>query len=357
MTFWRRKRPPTTTTTTPPPSTSVVTVPPSTTTVVTPPPPIVVPKLRGEMLGISAGSYASTAVLDACIDLGVKWVRISIECGWANALANVADTVKRAHDRGLRVIQVVQAGNQHRYDDPAMNTALVKFAQDCALAGCDVIEVGNEWNHQPFWTAPLYSVMPPLAQARLSIDIARGVRAVSTTIPVITNGLSPEANAQNPYLWLPPFWNAYLAEHRTVGWSGIGLHPYCYPELATTNPVQWNPLRQVPTILADANALGLALPVWLTEFGAPGFATGAPTVRGVVLTEAQQAINFRAYIDGIKALEATGIRFPVACIATMFDGQSQTTAVEGGLGLRRADGTRKEAWAVVRQWALEPLPA
>lgn len=356
--MWRRKRPAPSvvpsTAAAPTPSTSVT----STTVVSSSATVAATPRLRGETLGISAGSYASTAVLDACVDLGVGWVRFSVECGWANALAIVADTTRQAHQRGLKVVHVIQAGNGHRYDDPTSNAALVKYAQDCVTyANVDCCEIGNEWNHKPFWIAPTYSIMPPSAQAQLSLSVASGVRSVNPTVPIITNGLSPEANDQNPYIWLRSFWDVALAAHQTVGWSGIGLHPYCYPELATTNPAQWNPLAQVPTIVADAAMRGLRLPVWLTELGAPGFASNAPVIRNVALTEDQQRLNYEAYISAIKAHEASGLRFPLVCFATMFDGQSQTTAVEGGLGLRRADGTRKPAWGTVRQFALEPLPA
>lgn len=313
-------------------------------------------KLRGETLGISAGSFASLEVMDACVDLGVKWVRVSHESGWAGTVLNLATTVSEAHARGLKVLQAVQTAGKD-YSDPVKNKALAQFAVNCIeTALVDAIEIGNEWNHKPFWLAPPVSAMPPLAQAQLSIAVAKAARSAMRSVPVITNGMSPEADPLNPWTWWPQFLSADLTGNQAIKWDGIGLHPYCYPELATTNPAQWNPLKQVPTILADSKARGIIAPVWLTEMGAPGFATNAPVIRGIALTEARQADCYRAYFDVMRAQEATGIRYPLAAFATMFDGQSATTSVEQGLGLRRADRTKKEAWTVVRNFALESLP-
>lgn len=337
---WRRKPTTTTTTTTTVP---VVVVPPAPST-----------RLRGEMLGISAGSFASLEVLDACVDLGVKWVRVSHETGWSGTVLSLATTVKEAHARGLRVLQVVQTAGKD-YTDPIKNAALATFAVNCVEIGLvDAIEIGNEWNHRPFWPTP--EIMPPVAQAQLSTAIARMLRSRTRQVPIITNGMSPEADPQNPWKWWPQFLDSDLTAHQSVSWDGIGLHPYCYPELATTNPIQWNPLRQVPTILADAKARGITAPVWLTELGAPGFLTNIPAVRGILLTEARQAECYRAYFDVIRTQEAAGVRFPLVAFATMFDGQSVTTSVEQGLGLRRGDRSRKDAWYAVRAFALEPLP-
>lgn len=351
--IWRRKRPTTTTTTVPittsTTSTTAPIVTPTTSTATAS------PILRGRSLGISAGSFASIAVLDAIAELGLGWVRVSHESGWPNTIQQLASTVLEAHKRNIRVIQAVQIAG-HRYDDPIANNALSTFAVDCVRAGVDCLEVGNEWNHAPFWMAPTVSTMPPVAQARLSTSVAMAVRAVFPTATIITNGVSPEADPLNPWTWLPQFWTADLANHLVAGWSGIGLHPYCYPELATTNPAQWNPMAQIPTILANARSNGIVAPIWLTELGAPGFATNAPVVRGVALTEQRQVDCYAAYVQMIRNHESAGIRFPAVTFATMFDGQSQTTSIEGGLGLRRADGSRKPVWDLVRSFALEVAP-
>jgi hypothetical protein len=352
--IWRRKKSTTTVV-----ATTTTTVAPTTTTIVSSTMPLVSSgsgPLRGSMLGISAGSFASIAVLDAIVELGLGWVRVSHEYGWPNTIQQLAATVVEAHKRDLRVIQSVQISG-HRYDDPTATAGLTQFAIDCVRAGVDCLEIGNEWNHAPFWQGPDVNVMPPVAQARLSTTIALAVRNVFPTATIITNGVSPEADPLNPWTWLSQFWSADLTNHQNAKWSGVGVHPYCYPELATTNPAQWNPFAQVPTILADAKSKRIVASVWLTELGAPGFATNAPIIRGVALTEQRQVDCYAAYVQMIRNHEAQGIRYPAICFTTMFDGQSATTSVETGLGLRRSDGSRKPVWDLVRSFALEGLPA
>lgn len=328
----------------------------TTTTLPAPAPAPVETQNRGNNLGINAGPSASTTLLDACVDLGVKWVRVSHESGWTGTISQLAATVTAAHVRGLRILQCVQ-NSGHTYLDPVKNAALSAFAVACADTGVDALQIGNEWNNRIFWTSPDVSIVPPLAQARLSVQVAAAVRAKYPTLPMVTVGMSPAADPLNPWTWWPGFAGAYPAEMVQANWSGIGLHGFCYPELATTNPIQWNPLRQAPTILNQAIAAGVQAPIWITEIGAPGFATNAPIIRGIALTEQRQAECYRAYIEVLKQHETLGMRFPLVAFATMFDGQSATNAVEQGLGLRRADGTKKAAWDLVRAFALEPAPA
>ena len=244
----------------------------------------------------------------------------------------------------------------HRYDDPVKNDGLVQFAVQCAAAGADVIEVGNEFNHAPFWQAPDVNVMPPQAQANLTSRIARAVHNAYPSTIVITPGMSPEAEPLNPRTWWPQYLDADPLGHAAAKWDGVGLHPYCYPELATTNPVQWNPLLQAPGIRTTSESRGITTSVWLTEVGAPGFALNAPVIRTIALTEQRQVDCYNAYITVIKQQEAAGIVYPVICFHTLFDGQAATNAVEQGFGLIRTDGTRKPVYGVVQAFAAEALP-
>lgn len=330
------------------------------TTITTAPAPVVSPvvKLRGSTLGISAGSLLSLRVLDECVALGFGWVRCSYEAGWtgSGSISGLATMTQEAHARGLKVLHVAQSST-HRYDDPLSNSRLAQHTIDAVrIANVDAVEVGNEWNHKgPFWTAPDVSIVPPVAQAVVSCQIAGTLRSLYPSLPIITNGMSPEADPLNPWTWWPQFLDAAPVAHAGAGWTALGLHPYTYPELATTNPAQWNPLRQVTTLLEQSRLRGFPTRIWLTELGAPGFATNAPVVRGVALTEAQQAANYRSYVDEVHLLEAGGVRFETMFFATAFDGDSATTSVEKGLGLSRSDGTHKPARQVVVDFAREPL--
>jgi len=344
----RRKTSTTTTTTTSTPIVSTV--------ISSAPAPVV--KLRGSTLGISAGSLLSLRILDECLALGFGWVRCSYEAGWTEtgSISALATMTKEAHARGLKVLHVAQSAS-HRYDDPLSNSRLASHTVDAVrIANVDAVEVGNEWNHKgPFWTAPDVSIVPPVAQAVVSCQIAGTLRTYYPELPIITPGMSPEADPLNPWTWWPQFLDAAPVAHAGAGWTALGLHPYTYPELATTNPARWNPLRQVTTLLEQSRLRGFPTRIWLTELGAPGFATNAPIIRGVALTEEQQAANYRSYIDEIHLLEAGGVRFDATFFATAFDGDSVTTTVEKGLGLSRSDGTHKPARQVVADFAREPL--
>jgi len=338
----RKRRTTTTTTTTPTTSTPI-------------PAPATV--RRGTRMGISAGAYLPARVVDAAVDLGVSWVRCSVESGWANALQSLAASVDYAHRKGIKVIHSVQ-NSGHSYHDPAANDRLVTFAVDTVrVAHVDCVEVGNEWNHAMFWKSPDVNIVPPVAQANLSTRIGSAVRTAYPLVPVITNGMSPEAEPLNPWTWWPTFLDAALPAQKATGWNGIGLHGFCYPELATTNPARWNPLMQIPTIVQQSRDRGITTDVWITEIGAPGFAINPPVVRGIALTEQRQLECWQAYIDVIHDLERGGIRLPNLEVVTAFDGDSATTGVELGFGLIRADLTRKPAWALVRSFADEIVPA
>ena len=309
---------------------------------------------RSQQLGINAGPNASIAVLDACVELGVKWVRVSQEAGWSGASITLGTTVHRAHERGLKVIQVIQRAG-HKYDALDTIDVLKVFATNCASSGVDVIEIGNEWQNQMFWVAPDVNVMPPSRQSQIALAVAEHLRTVSPQTILITPGTSPAAEPLNAWTWLPQFYDIDLARHQNVKWNGTAVHAFCYPELATTNPAQWNPIKQVPTIKSALAQRALSESVWLTELGAPGFATNAPVIRGIALTEERQAQCFEAYFQVIRDQEKVGIKYPTVIIATMFDGESATNAVEQGLGLITTTGRKKPAWTLVNRFAQEPM--
>jgi len=55
-------------------------------------------------MGISCGSTASLLELDATKSLGLGWVRVSHEAGWAGTTISLGSTVREAHNRGLKVL-------------------------------------------------------------------------------------------------------------------------------------------------------------------------------------------------------------------------------------------------------------
>ena len=346
MARWRRKT--NTKITVKAPTTITPTV--TTTSVVNPnPTPTPTPTIRrGEFMGISAGATASTRVLDECVNLGVKWVRVSYELGWN--LTGLQATVTAAHARGLRVLQCVQkAGHAYTASDCQ---PLTDFALTCAGMGVDALELGNEWNNGPFFQ-PI--TLPPSLQATLSAYIAPRVRAQYPNLPIITNGMSPAPGNYTPHLFWPAFWDAAKIANTAAGYTAQALHPYVYPEdpCGLVGHPEWNPWWALPIIRDAMAARGVNQPVWFTEVGCPGDPTGATVIRNIKCDEARQAFVTGQYLKQWQTLGKPGE--PIF-IATAFDGDSVSVpGPENYLGLCRKDGTRKPAWQIVHDIAAQVI--
>lgn len=337
---WRKRRRYTSTVTT----TTATT--PTITTATTPTPEPV--GRRGDLMGISAGALASTRVLDACVDLGVTWVRVSHELGW-NSLTGLQKTINDAHARGLKVLQCIQkAGHTYATTDAE---PLTYFALQCAGLGIDALEIGNEWNHNPFMSPNL---IPPNLQANLSSYIAPRVRTQYPKLPIVTAGMSPAASPYTPHLWWPQFWDAAPLANKGAGYTGQALHPFVYPEdpITLTNPA-WNPWYGLPLIRDAMTARGIGdQPIWFTEIGCPGDPTGQTVIRNIRCDETRQASVTASYLKQWQTLGRPGE--PIF-IATAFDGDSVSVpGPENYLGLYRNDGTRKPAWQIVKDHAALP---
>ena len=342
---WRRRK-----TTTRITSTSNVVITPTitastiTTTVPTTPSPTI--GRRGDLMGISAGATASTRVLDACVDLGIRWVRVSHELGWPNTVSALATTVTAAHARGLKVLQAIQKAS-HTY---TLNDCepLTTFALDCAATGIDALELGNEWNNTPFMSP---NSLPPTLQATLSAYIAPRVRAQYPNLPIITNGMSPAPGNYTPHLWWPAFWDATSIANKAAGYTAQALHPYVYPEdpCGLVGHPEWNPWWALQMIRDSMKTRAFTQPIWFTEVGCPGDPTGQTIIRGIVCDEARQAFVTSQYLKQWQTLAQPGE--PIF-IATAFDGDSVSTpGPENYLGLCRKDGTKKPAWQIVHDHA------
>lgn len=350
---WRRKPRPTTTTTQPTTSSTSLTATSTTTASITtstvPATTLPTTGRRGDLMGISAGAMASTRVLDACVDLGVRWVRVSHELGW-NSLTGLQTTVRDAHTRGLKVLQCIQkAGHTYTATDAE---PLTNFALQCAETGIDALEIGNEWNHNPFMSPNL---LPPTLQANLSSYIAPRVRAQYPNLPITTTGMSPAGGQYTPHLWWPQFHDAAPLAHKGAGYTAQALHPFVYPEdpCGLIGHPEWNPWWALPIIRDAMTARGIQQPIWFTEVGCPGDPTGQTVIRNIKCDEARQAFVTGQYLKQWQTLGQPGE--PIF-IATAYDGDSVSVpGPENYLGLIRKDGTRKPAWQIVKDHASLPL--
>ena len=303
-------------------------------------------------MGISCGPTASLAELDGTKELGLGWVRVSHEAGWAGTTISLGVTAKAAHARGLKVLQCIQLAG-HKYSATDL-PVLQQFAINCLDANVDAIEIGNEYNNSAFFQP---HTLPPILAASLTSGIAKAIRAKNPLIPIITNGLSPAPLPWSPHTYWPTFWDANAAQHKVAGYTAnAAIHPFVYPEDPCTmmSHPEWNPWAGVAIIRKAMSARGATSPIWFTEVGCPGTDINVPYIRGIGLTEARQAFVTTQYLKQYKNL-----CFPLEplFIATLFDGESVSVpGPENYLGLIRKDGTKKPAWKIVHDFAAQLLP-
>jgi hypothetical protein len=308
-------------------------------------------EIWGDHMGV-VRARPDTLALDRTVALGAKWIRISVEQGDAGFNTDPTNgIIAQAHSRGLKVLQACQkpaVNGSHNYSGSA--TDIASFATYCASwvdKGADAIEIGNEWNHMPFYN--FNNTGSPdstyVSQAAYTNATTNAIRAKSATIPVLNGGWSPEASPNDP----PSATSKLLASSDNSFKSkatGLAHHPY-----------QWDigpyggkyAFWQTINIYNNAKNAGYNKPVWLTELGGPS--TGTLTVCNTTFnfTEATQAQMFKDYINAIKQLRTgTGtVNFSVCGgsvalsgsipIQTLFwhnlDGVDATNTFEKSFGL------------------------
>lgn len=318
---------------------------------------------RGERLGINAGAGLSDQCAEETRNLGLKWVRFSWEYGWSNDVATNQALVNKAHAYGLKAIVVIQK-NGHSY---STTTGLDTFAAQIASIGADIVEGGNEWNNSVFWTAPAITSATTdwSPQANLSVTLAAAIKAANPSQRIISYGMSTGAGNENPMTHFPLLADANVA-FKTAGWEGVNVHPYCYPELSTTNSKTYTPLKQVGDLMTAATARSMPTKMFFTEIGCPGFANpgASETVRGVALSYQRQIDCYQAYFQQVRQIEkginpndgsalASTPKMGPMIFATAIDGESAVSGVDYGLGLLTAARVKKPVWDYVSGFANE----
>lgn len=339
----------TTTTTTAPPATTTTTVPTTTTTV----PTTTVPSTSGtwgEHMGVSM-MVLTPEYIDKTAALGVKWIRMSVESGWGFD----QNLITYAHSKGLKVLQACQKGG-HAYS--GTSTDVASFATYCASwvdKGVDAIEVGNEWNHMPFYNYNGTGSPDPtgVSQARYFDATVAAIRTKSATIPVMNSGWSPESSPRLPQELMDK--TLANSDGRMKQGSAIAHHGYAYncdSPLRCAYPTRrdWNSFLATQDVYAAAKARGYDRGVWLTEIGAPS-GNGSNLYNGTAYTLASQEQMYRDYLTGISQMRSAGTPIQVVFFHTIKDGQSATNAAEQTFGLYDLNGVLKPAGAVVKSRA------
>lgn len=319
----------------------------------------------GDHMGMNI--WFTKANIDRVKTMGLKWVRISWETPWdttyiqnsSGALEKLTDNVAYAHSKGIKVLQSCQK-TPHSYTSADISS----FASYCASwvdKGVDAIEIGNEWNHAPFWGVwpnGNYSL-----QAQISDATSTAIRAKSTTIPIMNSGWSPESQDLHP-LDIPQQAMARLLVASTTFknyGSIIANHPYAYncdSPLKCSYPTRkdWNALLATADVYQAAKANGYDRSVWMTEIGGPSGGINPSSATGDCFRNAytnqcftvdSQRQLFVDYITGINQLRASGTPIEIIFWSSLVDGASATNSLEQTAGAYYSNWGIKPAGQVI----------
>ena len=306
----------------------------------------------GDHMGTSI--WGDRANFDKTKALGLKWVRFGWEQGWG---AFDHSLITYAHSIGLKVLWVCQK-SPHTYS--GLDADVQSFAKYCAGAvddGVEAIEIGNEWNHLPFYS--FNGGVPDstyVSQAKYFDATTAAIRAKSSTVTIISAGWSPESTPNSPKEAM-----AKSLDHAPIfkaKGSAIAHHPYAYTcdsplRCDWANHPEWNAFLQTGQVYQAAKARGFDKPVWLTEIGGPS-GNGVNPWNSTPYTLASQAQLFRDYLTGIAQLRSQGVPVGVIFWHTAQDGQSATSTLEETFGLYDKNWTLKPAGQVIKDQSAKP---
>jgi hypothetical protein len=316
-------------------------------------------------LGIAYGSslvYMPEAELEARLDdaadMGAKWVRTDLS--WNDIQPESASTyrwgrfdrvVDAVQKRGLVLLPIITYTPAWARPDgcltekcrPENADQFAKFAGEAAkrYPRISVWEIWNEENYPPFWKPQ----PDPAAYGELLKLSVASIRESNPAAKIIIGGLA-NTNAAQGGIAPRDFLADLVSAGETEGVNGIGLHPYNFPQLPSeSGPWIYSGVDGVSGLqsLRDVfTAAGLpALPIWITEFGAP---TGGGTA-GDHVTEDRQAEMVADAVTAARADDGIAALFWY----TYRDSGADPIDPESHYGLRRADGSPKPAYDAFRQ--------
>jgi polysaccharide biosynthesis protein PslG len=298
------------------------------------------------------------ATLNDASALGVKWIRADLS--WGDIQPDSANAYKwerfdrvvdAAGRRGLTLLPIISytpswarpAGCFTDKCAPANADQFAAFAGEAAsrYGGITTWEIWNEENSQRFWQPQ----PDPAAYANLLERTTASIRKSNPAAKILVGGLSIIDTDQGG-ITPQDFLRVLVRSATSDAFDGVGLHPYTYPNLASDSG-QWvspradagSVLQSIRNCFTDA---GLpAIPIWITEYGAP---TGGEPESSDHVTETRQA---EIAADAVKTAAADE---GVAALIwyTYRDSGSDLSDPESYYGLRRADGSKKPSYDAFR---------
>ncbi|MFW2380186.1 MAG: cellulase family glycosylhydrolase [Acidimicrobiales bacterium] len=201
-------------------------------------------------------------------------------------------------------------------------------------------EIWNEPNVASFWSAP--SGPDPYAFAALVSVASDAIRSADPNAWVISGGLAPAKNEPGDEIAPETFLEDFFASVEPGSIDAVGIHPYSYPADPDDRSRSWNLFGRLPAIQDLAReSTGSAMPLWITEYGAPtGDASRAVSDQSQarMISGALGCVN---QIDWIERLFLYNLRDRV---------EGDAGDIEDNFGLFTADGSPKAAATAVQQF-------
>jgi hypothetical protein len=303
--------------------------------------------------------------LDACADMGAKWVRLDInwsQCEGTQGVYNwVSDyAIDGVISRGMEPLCGITGGcplwarpawtNGYSYGYRYRYSA-TDFANFCTAAvthyqprGVSYYEINNEMNLGWNWVTGAEPGTPqadPVSWSAILIAGYNAIKAVDSSAFVIPAGTSPagtDGTDMSPYQWYASLYYLGCKDYM----DAINHHPYTWSAHATGTQ-SWNSWYQMyganPSLRTLMEAAGdSAKDIWATEYGAP---TNGDPVQDHPLTEVQQAQWLGEAMDLWNSYSFAG---PFFCYMHVDTGPANVQATrEQHFGLMRSDYSRKPA--------------
>lgn len=300
------------------------------------------------------GDVEMGADLDAIRDAGAGWVRLDVDWSVIEKTRGSRDwsstdrVVDAARARGLKVLGIVTytprwaqdasvpTGTDH--GRPSSAGLFATFAGQAAEHFLGRVRTWEVWNEPN-----LASFFAPEVDARFySAMVQASYAAIHAAVPdatVLAGALSPNTGEDAPAAFLQQMYAAGVAGSM----DAVSTHPYSYPDLPSGSKSYnaFYQLREVHAVMAE-NGDG-AKQIWLTEFGAP---TGSGKK---AVTERRQAAIIA---DGLTTARSLNYIGPVF-IYELRDGDTGSSDTEDNFGMLRTNHTRKPAYGVVVQQAID----
>jgi hypothetical protein len=292
--------------------------------------------------------------LDDVVALHMTWIRVDMS--WARLQPHSATgfewtatdaIVGAARHRHLHVLGLLgytpawarASGCRSFVCPPRSPAAFAQYAAAVAAryrgSAVAAYQVWNEPNIAQFWASP-----DPEAYGLLLADTTAALRRADPRALIVFGGLAVTGTTGSAVAAGTFLTRSCAARPCRV--DAVGYDPYTYPALpssATRPPNGWQQMSELRAAMAAAGLA--AVPIWVTQFGAPTDYPGGSDPR--LVSDTQQA---RILLDGLRLAAPASSGIGALFVNTWRDSATRGSR-EDHFGIENADGTRKPAFAAL----------